>query len=262
MITKLSRVYHHIQLPHLSTTIGNCEVKCHFFILLDTPVNGGTDPKMPSEHFIDSQGFSAELQVGDFSDMAFTEGDEVTGKAKKLRKLHVGGWKDDERHGRDTCFSHFFCDWTEVSSRRWSNHNHAEIPSAEVGQRDVDGTGRPGGSRMVRSLYYPRSRRRRKRNIDMCFINFVDHPSEVLAGEHLAKELESSWVAVRQAGVQGFLPNIAYCTTSPRAVAMPYFNRLLRKSLTLESNCASQKRSIPNWSQRGRFRLRRRVRSP
>lgn len=62
-------------------------------------------------------------------------------------------------------------------------------------------------------FYYPRSRHRRKRNIDMCFINFVDHPSAVLAGEHLAKELESSWVAVRQAGVQGFLPNIAYYVT-------------------------------------------------
>ena len=34
------------------------------------------------------------------------------------------------------------------------------------------------------------------------------------------EELESSWVAVRQAGVQGFLPNIAYCTTSPRALAV------------------------------------------
>eukprot|EP00931_Biecheleriopsis_adriatica_P080488 TRINITY_DN5382_c0_g1_i2.p1 TRINITY_DN5382_c0_g1~~TRINITY_DN5382_c0_g1_i2.p1 ORF type:complete len:404 (+),score=95.12 TRINITY_DN5382_c0_g1_i2:83-1213(+) len=26
------------------------------------------------------------------------------GKAKKLRKLYVGGWKDDKRHGRGTCF--------------------------------------------------------------------------------------------------------------------------------------------------------------
>lgn len=27
-----------------------------------------------------------------------------TGKAKKLRKVYVGGWKDDKRHGRGTCF--------------------------------------------------------------------------------------------------------------------------------------------------------------
>lgn len=26
------------------------------------------------------------------------------GKAQKLRKLYVGGWKDDKRHGRGTCF--------------------------------------------------------------------------------------------------------------------------------------------------------------
>jgi len=26
------------------------------------------------------------------------------GKAKKLRKLYVGGWKDDRRHGKGTCF--------------------------------------------------------------------------------------------------------------------------------------------------------------
>merc|ERR1719454_1564259 len=26
------------------------------------------------------------------------------GKAKKLRKLYVGGWKDDKRHGKGTCF--------------------------------------------------------------------------------------------------------------------------------------------------------------
>lgn len=26
------------------------------------------------------------------------------GKAQKLRKLYVGGWKDDQRHGRGTCF--------------------------------------------------------------------------------------------------------------------------------------------------------------
>ncbi|CAK9033507.1 unnamed protein product [Durusdinium trenchii] len=69
-------------------------------------------------------------------------------------------------------------------------------------------------------FYYPRSRHRRKRNIDMCFINFVDHPSAVLAGEHLAKELESSWVAVRQAGVQGFLPNIAYYVTKSLGIVV------------------------------------------
>eukprot|EP00440_Ansanella_granifera_P003268 gb/GFBE01003559.1/.p1 GENE.gb/GFBE01003559.1/~~gb/GFBE01003559.1/.p1 ORF type:complete len:405 (+),score=95.10 gb/GFBE01003559.1/:1-1215(+) len=39
------------------------------------------------------------------------------GKAKKLRKLYVGGWKDDRRHGRGTCFfkdgQFFQGDWTE-----------------------------------------------------------------------------------------------------------------------------------------------------
>ncbi|CAL1129389.1 unnamed protein product, partial [Cladocopium goreaui] len=39
------------------------------------------------------------------------------GKAKKLRKLYVGGWKDDKRHGRGTCFfsdgQFFQGDWTE-----------------------------------------------------------------------------------------------------------------------------------------------------
>lgn len=47
----------------------------------------------------------------------------------------------------------------------------------------------------------------------MCFINFLDHESAVVAGEHLVKVFEASWVAVRQAGVQGFLPNIAYYVT-------------------------------------------------
>lgn len=38
------------------------------------------------------------------------------GKAQKLRKLYVGGWKDDKRHGRGTCFfkdgQFFQGDWT------------------------------------------------------------------------------------------------------------------------------------------------------
>lgn len=62
-------------------------------------------------------------------------------------------------------------------------------------------------------FYSPRSRHRKARNIDMCFINFLDHESAVVAGEHLVKVFEASWVAVRQAGVQGFLPNIAYYVT-------------------------------------------------
>ncbi|CAJ1348469.1 unnamed protein product [Effrenium voratum] len=59
-------------------------------------------------------------------------------------------------------------------------------------------------------FFFPRSRQRRTRNIDMCFVNFVDHASAVRAGEHLSKVLEPDWIAVCQAGVQGFLPNVAF----------------------------------------------------
>lgn len=58
-------------------------------------------------------------------------------------------------------------------------------------------------------FYLPRSRQRRARSIDMCFVNFIDHQSAVQATDFFSEEFASARFVVCQAGIQGLVPNLA-----------------------------------------------------